>query len=139
MAVFEPEEWLELDQQLDLFEIDDLTLEDYQMNAMQFAFYPDTVLYPALGLCSEAGEVADKLKKYFRDGEVDTVSCVDGQMDLPLELRRNIALELGDVLFYVTALATDIGYDLEEIATMNLEKLEDRQLRGKLTGSGDYR
>jgi len=116
-----------------------MTLEDYQVQAMEFAFYPDTVLYPALGLCSEAGEVADKIKKHFRDGEVDTVSCEDALMELPLNLRIDLAKELGDVLFYVTALATDIGYDLEEIASINIGKLQDRKDRNVLTGSGDYR
>jgi len=116
-----------------------MSFEDYQMQAMEFAFYPDTVLYPALGLCSEAGEVADKLKKYFRDGEVDEVKCHDGMMELPLNLRIGLAKELGDVLFYVTAIATDIGYDLEEIAAINIGKLQDRKDRNVLTGSGDYR
>ena len=51
----------------------------------------------------------------------------------------SIARELGDVLWYVTAIASDIGYDLEEVAMLNLEKLQDRQSRDVLTGSGDYR
>jgi len=121
------------------WEDEPMTLEDYQTQAMEFAFYPDTVLYPALGLCSEAGEVADKLKKYFRDGEVDEVKCHDGMMELPLGLKIDLAKELGDVLFYVTAIATDIGYDLEEIAAINIGKLQDRKDRNVLTGSGDYR
>ncbi len=122
------------------FDFDEpMTFEDYAMQAMDKCFYPDSVIYPAFGLLSEAGEIADKLKKYFRDGEIDQVACEDGVVELPAELRMGLAHEIGDVIFYCCALASDIGYDFEEIAQLNLEKLESRQLRGKLSGSGDYR
>ena len=116
-----------------------MTFEDYAMQVMDKCFYPDSVIYPAFGLLSEAGEIADKLKKHFRDGPYDHVACEDGVAELPAEFRMGLAHEIGDVLFYCCALASDIGYDLEEIAQLNIEKLESRQLRGKLSGSGDYR
>jgi len=116
-----------------------MTFDDYAMQAMDKCFYPDSVIYPAFGLVSEAGEIADKLKKFYRDSDIDHVSCKDGVRELPAELRLDLAHEIGDVIFYCCALAGDIGYDFEEIAQLNLEKLESRQLRGKLKGSGDYR
>ena len=88
------------------------------------------ILYPALGLTGEAGEVAEKVKKWLRDEEVEDISD---------ERREAIAMELGDVLWYVTALANDIGYDLAEIAAMNMNKLYDRQDRNVIKGEGDDR
>ena len=84
-------------------------------------------MYPALGLAGEAGEVADKVKKIIRDNK----SLVNEKQEL--------AKELGDVLWYINALARDIGYSLEVIAEMNLEKLESRKERGTLQGNGDNR
>ena len=130
---------VELMNDMDTWVEEPMTFDEYAADAMEYCFYPDSVIYPAFGMLSEAGEIADKLKKHFRDGAVETVSCEDGVDELPAELRLGLAHEIGDVLFYCCALASDIGYDLEEIAQLNLEKLESRQLRGKLTGSGDYR
>ena len=108
-----------------------LTLNDYQNGALCTAVYPveQKIIYPSLGLSGESGEVADKVKKVLRDN--------GGVFDE--ERRRAIALELGDVLWYVSVLSHDIGYDLYEIANMNLAKLRSRQERGKISGSGDYR
>ena len=89
-----------------------------------------------LGLVSEAGEVADKVKKIIRDDEID---IVDPLVDLTEDQRKAIALELSDCLWYITAAAADVGYDLDEIASMNMAKLSSRQRRGRLKGSGDYR
>lgn len=83
----------------------------------------------ALGLTGEAGELADKIKKVYRDkGGV-----------FKQEERDAIAKELGDVLWYVTRLGATFGYPLEHIAAMNVEKLADRAKRGKIGGSGDDR
>lgn len=78
----------------------------------------------ALGLCGEAGEAAEKIKKYFRDGALDNAAVIK---------------ELGDVLFYVTALANHLGYDLQAVMDQNVEKLNSRKQRNQLQGSGDDR
>ena len=105
------------------------TFNKYQERASATAIYDNkfSVLYPALGLAGEAGEVADKVKKIIRDNK----SLV--------EEKEGIAKELGDVLWYVNAIARDIGYSLEEVAEMNLVKLESRKERGTLQGNGDNR
>lgn len=94
--------------------------------------YPDAgsnIVYPALGLCGEAGETAEKVKKAIRD---------DGGT-LTEERREAIAAELGDVLWYVAQVATEADLDLEEIAESNLAKLASRSDRNVLHGSGDSR
>jgi len=99
---------------------------DYQKKAVSFAIYPAThkVLYPTLGLCGETGEVAEKVKKQVRDGVFN---------------RHEVAKELGDVLWYLANLASDIGYNLDEIADINIAKLSSRKDRNKIQGSGDNR
>ena len=77
-----------------------------------------------LGLCGESGEVAEKIKKYFRDEDYS---------------KEDIVKELGDVLFYVTALTNHIGSDLETVMRSNIKKLQDRKKRNKIQGSGDNR
>ena len=104
----------------------------YQQRSRQTARYPDVganPLYPTLGLCGEAGEVADKVKKVLRDRR--------GVFDA--EVRQDLALELGDVLWYVAQLATELGLDLEEVASANLQKLASRAARNVIRGSGDRR
>lgn len=109
----------------------ELSLNDYQKMALETAIYPEDVkiVYPALGLNGEAGEVADKVKKVIRDNN----EVFDD------EHKKAIALEAGDTLWYVATLAHDLGYTLEDIARMNYEKLKSRQERHKLHGSGDNR
>jgi NTP pyrophosphatase (non-canonical NTP hydrolase) len=85
--------------------------------------------YPALGLAGEAGEVAEHAKKAIRD---DAGVVTE-------ERRQAMAKELGDVLWYVSQLASELGLELDEIARANLEKLLSRQRRGVLSGSGDER
>jgi NTP pyrophosphatase (non-canonical NTP hydrolase) len=103
---------------------DSLTFNAYQKAARRTAIYTDRITYPTLGLCGEAGEVAEKIKKFMRDGVLND---------------KEVAKELGDVLWYIANLAEDLGYDLAEIADMNLEKLADRKNRGVIRGSGDNR
>ena len=86
-------------------------------------------IYPTLGLTGEAGEVADKVKKVIRDRQ--------GVFDV--ETREAIKLELGDVLWYVAQLASEMGYDLNDVAEANLQKLSSRAARGRIGGSGDQR
>jgi len=107
-------------------------LSDYQERSRATAVYPDAgdnLLYPTLGLCGEAGEVAEKVKKMVRD---------DGGVLSP-ERRAALSKELGDVLWYVAQLATEAELDLDAIAQDNLEKLDSRRRRSVLQGSGDDR
>lgn len=108
-----------------------MTLNEYQTQANKTAIYSDEykVTYPALGLNGEAGEVAEKVKKILRDS--DGVMTEDN--------KKELAKEIGDVLWYCAALARDIGVDLEVIAQINIDKLKSRQERGKISGSGDNR
>ena len=109
-----------------------MELNRYQNEARKTARYPDVgsnPIYPTLGLAGEAGEVADKVKKVLRDN--------GGAFDL--EVRNAIKLELGDVLWYVAQLSSELGLSLEEVAEANLGKLASRAERGKLSGSGDSR
>ena len=109
-----------------------MRFSEYQALSRETAIYPnagDNIVYPALGLCGEAGETAEKVKKAMRD---------DGGT-LTEERRAAIAAELGDVLWYVAQLATEAGLELETIAEANLEKLASRQRRSVLQGSGDTR
>lgn len=113
--------------------------DDYQEKcASEFAFYPGMLVYPALGLAGEAGEVVEKVKKLIRDDEMPLDENFDTGV-LDAEKRLAIALELGDVMFYVAMIADDIDYTLGEIAEMNIQKLADRKERGHLRGSGDNR
>ena len=114
------------------FNMNRMDLNAYQAAARRTALYPDAgnnPIYPTLGLSGEAGEVADKVKKVIRDraGHFDD------------EVRAEIALELGDVLWYVAQLASELGYELEVVANQNLKKLRDRADRGQLRGNGDHR
>ena len=109
-----------------------MTFADYQQRSRATAVYPgagDNLLYPTLGLCGEAGEVAEKVKKMVRD---------DAGVLTP-ERREALAKELGDVLWNVAQVATEADLDLGVIAGANLEKLLSRQERGVLQGSGDER
>lgn len=109
-----------------------MELTDYQERSRVTAVYPDAganLLYPTLGLCGEAGEVAEKVKKMVRD---------DGGV-LSAQRRDALAGELGDVLWYVAQLATEAGLDLDAIARDNLDKLRSRRERGVVRGSGDER
>ena len=125
--------------EMGLWENEPMLFEEYAQQAMDTAIYPGVLTYPVLGLVGEAGEVAEKVKKYFRDGDHDDVVIEDPIAEMAPELREDIAKELGDVLWYITAIASDIGYSLDEVACLNLEKLESRQNRDQLHGSGDDR
>jgi NTP pyrophosphatase (non-canonical NTP hydrolase) len=109
-----------------------MNFNDYQQKSRRTAGYPaigHPVIYPTLGLVNEAGEVAGKIKKVFRDksGEIsaETVSALKA--------------ELGDVLWYIAQICTELGLSLDEVAEYNLEKLYSRLERGKIQGDGDDR
>ena len=120
------------------FHLEHDDFDAYQEQADEFCFYPGTMIYPALGLTSEAGEVADKIKKLLRDDEM-TLSEDISALNIEPDKREAIALELGDCLFYLAVMASDLGYSLSAIADMNIAKLQDRKDRQTLSGSGDYR
>jgi NTP pyrophosphatase (non-canonical NTP hydrolase) len=103
------------------------TFDEYQDLAEQTAIYPagQALAYLSLGL-GEAGEVQGKVKKIIRDGPAGPSY-------------EDVAKELGDLLWYVANLAGVLGYNLSDIAGMNIDKLFDRKERGVLQGSGDNR
>jgi NTP pyrophosphatase (non-canonical NTP hydrolase) len=107
-----------------------MNFNEYQNMAKSTAIYDKKhqILYPALGLAGEAGEVANKVKKLIRDG-----------YEKNKDYRTEISAELGDVLWYIAVLASDIGIKLSDIATNNVIKLKDRQARGVIGGNGDTR
>ncbi len=109
-----------------------MDLRTYQQRSRKTARYPQAganPIYPTLGLCGEAGEVADKVKKVLRDREgVFDEAVID-----------DLRLELGDVLWYVAQLATELELDLADIAEANLAKLASRAARNVIAGSGDRR
>lgn len=111
--------------------MENYTLNDYQKDALSTAIYPEAsrIIYPALGLAGEAGEVCEKVKKVIRDngGEFSE------------ERKTETAKEVGDVLWYAANIAHDLGYTLEDIARMNRDKLFSRKERNALHGSGDNR
>ncbi|HEU5103060.1 MAG TPA: nucleoside triphosphate pyrophosphohydrolase family protein [Roseiflexaceae bacterium] len=87
------------------------------------------IVYPTLGLANEAGEVAGKIKKIFRD-KGGLIEDAD---------RQALKYELGDVLWYLTQICTELDLTLQEVAAANLEKLFSRQARGQIRGEGDER
>lgn len=99
---------------------------EYQVFTRTTAIYPkeQAIEYVALGLASEAGEVAGKIKKKIRDGVFD---------------RSALAHELGDILWYVARLADELDIDLADVFEMNIEKLQSRLERNALQGAGDDR
>jgi len=108
-----------------------MKLNEYQLLANETATYKKSlkIIYPTLGLNGEAGEVAEKVKKVFRDqgGEFTEQN------------RADLVLELGDALWYIAAVCKDIGVSLEDVAYSNINKIRSRVLRGVLGGSGDNR
>jgi NTP pyrophosphatase (non-canonical NTP hydrolase) len=109
-----------------------MQFNEYQEKSRRTAIYPNqgsNYIYPTLGLAGESGEVSEKIKKIIRDKE----GIVNN------EDRIAVRKELGDVLWYLSQLATELDIDLESVAQKNIEKLESRLERGTLNGSGDDR
>lgn len=104
-----------------------MDMSEYQRKASSTAIYPKKykLYYPATGLAGETGELLNKIKKRMRDRK---------KLD-----RDDIMAELGDVLWYVSQVATDMGLSLDEVAKHNISKLRSRKRRGTLKGSGDNR
>jgi len=109
-----------------------MDFDEYQRKAKTTALYPpigEQFVYPVIGLAGEAGEIANKVKKIFRDK--------GGKLDE--QTREDIKKELGDVLWYISQVATDMGIRLDEVASSNIEKLASRMQRNQIKGSGDDR
>lgn len=109
-----------------------MDFKEYQEKSRKTALYPNkdnNFIYPTLGLAGEAGEVSEKIKKVIRDkgGVIDD------------ETRELIKKELGDVLWYVSQLATELELSLDDVAEHNIEKLYSRMERNVLHGDGDNR
>ena len=109
-----------------------MNFSDYQTRSRKTAIYPSIghpVVYPTLGLTNEVGEVSGKIKKIFHDksGEITAAN------------RDALKGELGDVLWYLSQVCTELEISLEDVAAHNLEKLLSRQERGKIGGEGDNR
>ena len=103
-----------------------MQIDQFQIWTRSTAIYPEreALQYLALGLCSEAGEVAGKIKKYIRDGGFSS---------------EEVEKELSDVFWYLARLADTLGVNCTEILELNVNKLEDRKARNVLRGSGDNR
>ena len=106
-----------------------MTLDEYQNHALETAIYPKQykIIYPALGITGEAGECSDKVKKVIHDNNGEFTD----------DRKREIAKEIGDVLWYCATLAHDIGYTLNEVGEMNVAKLSSRKERNKINGNGE--
>jgi len=112
-----------------------MDFQTYQLAVANLAIYPHEVrvLYPAIGLANESGEALGVIKKALRgDYSLDTVLG-------PTEVHEKLVKEMGDALWYLAQLATDIGESLDAIAVANLAKLDDRRARGVLMGDGGDR
>lgn len=120
-----------------------MTLEEYQRQAMKTCLPTcNNFSYMFLNLVGEVGELASKVAKAIRKDEATIVS---GDLRQPStrhiddDLNEAMQLEAGDVLWQLSGLCSVMGWDLEEIAKMNLEKLASRQKRGVIDGNGDNR
>jgi len=110
----------------------ELDFDEYQSKSRATAIYPnlnDNIAYPALGLAGESGEVCEKVKKIIRDK--------DGVIDD--DDRSELAKELGDVLWYLSNIASELNISLGGVARINIDKLESRMKRNALHGDGDNR
>lgn len=127
-----------------------MTFDEYSRLMRPTAFYPmlgNNMVYPALAAAEEAGELAGKIKKVWRDhgimGQAELDARRGGFQDNTAEtlnqLRQGAIKEIGDVLWYLDAMAIELGTTLEACAQLNVEKILDRQRRGTLSGSGDNR
>lgn len=109
-----------------------MNFKEYQKLSRKTAIYPNkdnNFVYATLGLVGEAGEVAEKIKKIFRDN--------NGILDE--ERKQVLKKELGDVLWYLAQLSTELGLSFDDVACYNIEKLSSRKERNTLHGDGDNR
>jgi NTP pyrophosphatase (non-canonical NTP hydrolase) len=108
-----------------------MNFNEYQIKSRKFAIYRkknNNLIYPLLGLIGESGEIAEKIKRVIRG---------DTKFDKKLQIET--AKELGDVLWYLSQLASELNIKLEDVANNNIKKLESRKERNKIKGKGDNR
>ena len=109
-----------------------MEFDEYQKKARLTEFYPKEVepwVYISIALGGEVGEVLNKLKKIMRDEN----------FEVSKEKKEDLSYELGDILWYLSALCGQLGLSLDVVAKRNIDKLKSREERGKLAGSGDKR
>lgn len=109
-----------------------MTFNEYQIASRRFCRYPDidnNVIYPVLGLMGEAGEIADKFQHIIRDYD----------QKMSPEMQAGIVKEMGDVLWFMSQLASEMKVSLEDVAQGNIAKLSAREDKGLLHGHGDDR
>lgn len=116
----------------------DMSLADYQRQAMTTCMNScDNYSYMFLNLVGEVGELASKVSKAIRTGHAN---INDNKLDFDsINMKQEMMLEAGDVLWQLSGLCSAMGWSLEEIAQMNLDKLKSRQERGVIAGNGDHR
>lgn len=109
-----------------------MTLNSYMRQALETVCYDDSIgpYYTVLGLCGESGEIADKLKKIYRDKDWKNISNED---------KEAIKKELGDVLWYIAKMCDDLGFTLNDVAERNIQKIMERKKTQTLHGEGDDR
>lgn len=113
-----------------------MDFDTYQIETRKKAVYPEVgnnFVFPTLGLVGEAGEIAEKIKKLIRDKQSATPDTIV-QAD-----RDEITKELGDVLWYLSQLASEFKVNLSDVASQNLDKIASRHARGVVHGDGDNR
>jgi NTP pyrophosphatase (non-canonical NTP hydrolase) len=113
-----------------------MTFDDYSAMVRETRDYPElgeNLIYPALGLAGEAGEVAEKVKKLWRN-----LGQRSGKQ-ISADDRASLVKELGDVLWYVAAMSEELNVKLEHVAEENSRKLLDRKQRGVIKSAGDSR
>jgi NTP pyrophosphatase (non-canonical NTP hydrolase) len=109
-----------------------MDFNEYQKMAKRTANYPSVghrIIYPVLGLAGESGEIANKIKKIFRD---------DNNI-ITIERKESIKKELGDILWYISQISTELEISLDDVAVSNINKLASRAERGSINGDGDNR
>lgn len=110
-----------------------MTFDEYQKQALTTVKNNKDPLMEktiwAMGIAGEAGEVVEKWKKIvaYKEGEVSDEDLAE------------LAKELGDVVWYIAVMAHSLGLSFEDIMQRNVQKLQDRQQRGVITGAGDNR
>jgi len=111
-----------------------MDLEEYANRARETAEYPfrkRSPLYPALGLAGEGGELANVVKKWMR--KTGTIFLVDAEFISTGRMIEETIDEMGDVMWYLVAIADELGVTLTEVAERNLEKLANRQEKGNIS------